>query len=285
LLVLAAGCGSEPHIELQIADPELPFLLPDQDYDAMLVEATAMGCADTEMRYDPSPLPATLTVLPGACYREVVLLRASVLDDQRRVAQSGWLRAEFPSSGAAVVTATLSDVPGRRVLYASGFEPGDPFAELGPLPVVLAEGIAGLDARTSTAGALTGERTALLSGTATSAPARALARIAVTNLVIAGGDELVLSFELDARSEVLEAGIDLELSTGANAESLGLADRNGRPIHPGSAAGREPGVRQQWAIDLSAAAGARVVGVLIGVATTSSGAFAVRADDIALVRP
>jgi hypothetical protein len=280
-----AACGVDPYVELQIADPVLPFLVSGTDYDELWVEAAREGCEARETRYSAAPLPTTVTVLPGSCYRFRVDLRASAVKEGRRVAESRWIEAAFGESGGSVATATLADLPGRRELYASGFERGEPFGDRDSLPLILRGGIAGAIARTTTAAALIGERSALLSGTATIARARALARVAETNLVIAEGDELIYSLELAAGRELRAVGVELELSTGASAADLGIVDREQLPIAPGNDLGREPGIRRQWIADLSPAAGARLVGVLIGMTSMDRGAFAVRLDGVAVVRP
>lgn len=287
LAALVAACGAEPYLELQIADPELPFLEPGVDFDALAVEAEASGCAGSETQYAAAPLPATLTILPGECYEGALRVRAAAVLADRRVAQSPWIEAEFPGSGPQVVTAALSDLPGRRMLFATGYEEGEPFAAAGDLTVAISREVVGVVARTSTSGALTGERSALLSGTATGAAARAFARVAAMNVVLAQGDELIFTLELAPGSEILTAGVELELSTGATAEGLMLEDRSGRPIHPASSEGREPGVKQQWITDLSPAAGARLVGVLLAIDPRDAGPgrFELRLDDLAVVRP
>jgi hypothetical protein len=287
-LALLLGCGVEPYIELQIADPVLPFLVAGTDYDALVVGAEAMGCADSETRYDPAPLPASLTVLPGACYRDALRLRASAALGDRIVAHSAWIEAAFPDSGPLVVTATLADLPGRRTLFATGFESGEPFGDrTNGLPIVLSDRVEAFEARVRPEGALVGSQSAFFGGVATSSASLAYARVSALNVVIARGDELVFTLEIGASSVLRTIGVELELSTGATAESLGLIDRLGRPIHPATAQGREPGVRQLWAVDLTKAAGARLVGILLAMDArgTGKGDFSARIDDVSVVRP
>ncbi len=286
--LVGAGCGDSPYIELQIADTELPFLAVQRDFDGVRVDVQGLGCADTAMRFPAQPLPATVTVMPGECYTDALELRATVTLGERDVARSGWVEAAFPDGGAVVVTATLADVPGRRTLFATGFEPGEPSGDLPVLPLAARSGFADAVARLDTDAPLTGGQSARLTGTATTASARMIARIAVTNVLITTGDELVLTLELGAGSAVAHVGIDLELSTGATASSLSLRDRMGRPIAPTSDQGRAIGAREQWVVDLSPAAGTRLVGVLIGAdlgGGGAPGALDLRADDLAVVRP
>lgn len=287
-LIALAACGDRPYIELQIADTELPFLVNDRDFDEIRVDVRADECADTAMRFPAVPLPGTATVLAGDCYDDRLSLRASAVLGDRDVARSGWVDAAFPASGAVVVTATLADVPGRRTLFSTGFETGEPSGTLGPLTRVAESGVVDVLARVDTSGALTGEHSAWLTATATAVGARVIARLAVTNVVLARGDELVVTLEIAPDSEVRHIGIDLELATAATAASLGLRERNGRLIAPSIDQGRMIGAREQWVIDLSPAAGVRVVGILVGSEIGNGGALgklSVRVDDLVLVRP
>lgn len=287
-LTSLSGCSDSPYIELQIADTELPFLVAARDYDGFRVDVETVGCADASMRFDGAALPATVTVMPGECYQEKVRLRATVTLGDRDVARSGWLPTVFPDDGPVVVTATLADVPGRRILFSTGFEPGEPSGDLPALPIAVRLGMTDVEAALDASAPLTGGQSAWLVGTATTSTARLMARVAVTNVVIARGDELVITLALAAGSAVTHAGIDLELSSGATAASLGLRDQTGRPIVPTSDVGRVAGMREQWIVDLTPAAGARLVGVLVGTDLAGGGApgrFELWADDLALVRP
>lgn len=285
LLGAALGC-SETYLELQIADADLPFLEPSRDFDALSVDTRAVGCANASVRYPAAPLPATLTVIAGSCYQGSFELAATAWAGERATARSAWIPADF--NGPRVLTATLADLPGRRTLFSTGFEAGEPGGQLGPLPTVSDLGARGLSAEVSTDHPLTGARSALLGTTLSATGARALSRAAVLNVLLAEGDELVFTMELEAGSEVLAAGVDLELSSGATAEGLGLEDRStGRPISPSSAQGRRRGVREQWVVDLSAAAGARLVGLVFGSAVPAGagGTARIRLDDVAIARP
>lgn len=285
-LAVLVGC-TEAYLELQIADPDLPLLEAGRDFDALLVEARAEGCADNATRYPAAPLPATLAVVPRECYQARLDLRAAAISSEQRIAESSWIPVTFPESGFQVVTATLGDRPGRRPLFLTGFEVGDPASDRTELPVVLEEGFDGLVAATSEEGALIGARSALISGVATSTAARVLARLASTNVVLARGDELIINLELASGSTIRAVGIELELNTGATARSLRLSNHRGEAIEPGDTRGRAPGVRQQWIVDLSPAAGARLVGILLGsdLRGEARGVLEVRADDLAIVRP
>lgn len=282
-----SACGADPYLELQIADPDLPFLISGVDFDTLVVEARKEGCAASETRYPARDLPASLTILPGDCYAADLELRASALLAERRVAASAWIDAAFPGSGAAVVTATLADVEGARLLFATGFERGEPFGDADSLTISTSTNVRDLNARVTTEGPLTGERSAELSGEAINGNAKAYARVAAMNVVLARGDQLVFNFELASDSVLRAAGVDLELSTGTTAETLMLVNREMVPIHPSSAQSREPGVKQLWTVDLSAAAGVRLVGVLLAIDPRGqgSGRFEVRIDDLAVVRP
>jgi hypothetical protein len=108
LIATLAGCSNEPFIELEIAERSLPFLVAGQDFDSLGVEAQADGCASVDSRYPSAPLPVTLTLARGACFHERLELRASAWLQGARVAESALLLTHFPSSGAAVVTATLT---------------------------------------------------------------------------------------------------------------------------------------------------------------------------------
>lgn len=287
LAVLALGCSPDPYVELIVADPTLPFLAPGTDFDALDVAARADGCGDVVTRFAAAPLPATLTVVPGDCYAAAFELRATATLADRVVAESAWIAARFAGSGAVVVTATMADVAGRLVRFSTGYEIGEPHADaLGGLPVVRRNGVAGVDARVVTTEPLSGVQSARLAGTATVATGFVFARVAATNLVIARGDELVLSIRVAGAARTV--GIELELSTGASAAGLRLVDADGNPVHAASSAGRVDGERQQWTVDLSAAAGARLVGILLGFDARSEGsmgAFLATIDDIAIIRP
>lgn len=285
LLGVPLGC-SEAYLELQIADADLPFLEAGRDFDALSVDTRAAGCANASVRYPAAPLPATLTVIAGSCYQGSFELQATAWAGDRPTARSTWIPADF--GGGRVLTATLADLPGRRTLFATGFEAGEPGGAVGPLPLVGNLGTRGLSAEVSTDHALTGARSALLSATLSATGARALSRAAVLNVLLAEGDELVFTMELEATAEVTTAGVDLELSSGATAEALRLEDRStGRPISPSSAQGRRRGVREQWVVDLSAAAGARLVGLVFGSAPApgAGGTVRIRLDDVAIARP
>lgn len=285
LLLGALGC-SETYLELQIADADLPFLEAGRDFDALSVDTRAVGCANASVRYPAAPLPATLTVVPGPCYQGAFELAATAWAGARAIARSAWVPAEF--GRGLVLTATLADLPGRRTLFSTGFEAGEPGGELGPLPLVGSLGARGLSAEVSADHPLTGARSALLGATLSATSARALARVAVLNLLLAEGDELVFTLELEAGSAITAAGVEVELSSGATAEALRLEDRStGRPISPGSAVGRRLGVREQWVVDLSAAAGTRLVGLVFGSAPApgQGGSVRIRLDDLAVARP
>ena len=274
ILSLGVACGDPGYLELQIADAELPFLLAGTDFDALEVTITSEGCPQVDSRFAAAPLPATLTIRSGECYAADVQIAATAGLGGRVVAASPAIATRFPDSGPLVVTATLADVAGRRVLFETGFD------EDRPLDVVIAQGVTGFTAETSSDAPLTAPRSALISGTATTA-GFAFARLAATNIVIARGDELVFTLEIDGLSTV---GLELELSTGATAASLMLADRQGRQIDPTSA--KTP-ARSQWAVDLTPAAGARLVGILAGFdgrGTAGIGPFSARIDDLAVAQ-
>ncbi|MFO0729255.1 MAG: hypothetical protein U1E65_36080 [Myxococcota bacterium] len=283
--MLASSCTAS-WLDLQIADRDLPFLAPGRDFDGLSVAMRAEGCANASVRYPAAPLPATLSLVPGSCYRGAFSVQATALAGDRAVARSGWIAADFGLGAGRVLTATLTDLPGAQTLFSTGFEVDQ--AELGPLPVVASAGARGLAAAVSADAPLVGLRSALLGATLSSTGSRVLARAAGTNLLIAEGDQLVYTVELGAGAGALAMGVDLELSTGATAASLNLVDRStGRPIHPGSAAGRRPGVREQWSVDLTPAAGARLVGVVFGSINSAgtSGTLELRLDEVSVVRP
>lgn len=112
LALAGLACGDEPYIELQIADERLPFLQPGFDYESLGVIAEKEGCMTTEVEYPAEPLPATLTVIPGACFNGPLSLQAYARQADRRIAESPRLFIAFPTEGALVVTATLTDRPG-----------------------------------------------------------------------------------------------------------------------------------------------------------------------------
>jgi hypothetical protein len=281
------ACGEPAWVELQIADPALPFLRPSEDFDALLVEGRKSPCADVGVRYEARPLPASLTVRPGDCYSESIELRATALLGERPVARSGWRLARFDAS-PLVVTATLADVAGRRVLFETGFEAGEPFGDrTDALPLVRSRGVVELVARVDASEAPSGAAAVRLAGTASAADALVVVRVAATNLVLARDDELVFTLRLDGDAPVAPIGVELELSNGATAARLGLVDDRGRPLAP-SVDGRAAGVQEQWRVPLGAAAGARLVGVLLALDLSAGGdvgRFGARLDDLALVRP
>lgn len=254
---LALGCGEVSWVHLQIADRDPPFLEANVDFDALRLVAMRDGCATIDAALGAAPLPATLTIEPGECYRPGFTLQVEALQGASPVARSGWVPAA-PAPGGAVVTATLTDVPAPRLVLEADLVTDR------TLDVVLASGAEDVSA-TVAMGAAT------FAATATAAGARGLARLTTANVVIRAGDALVVAFEVGAASTVQTLGFELELSTGASAMALALADADGRPIHPGASAGREPGLRQLWTVDLSAAAGARLVGVLFGMDTRTGG--------------
>lgn len=287
-LLASSACAEAPYIELQLADVELPFLQPERDFDGVRVDVRRDGCSDATQRFAAAPLPATVTLVPGECYVDALELSATVTLGERDVARSAWRPARFDGDTPAVVTATLSDVPGRRTLFSTGFEPGQAGGDSPTLALAARRGFSDAEARLDTTTPLTGAQAVLIAGTATTSGARLLARLAVTNVVIARGDELVVTLELASASTVHHVGLDLELATGDSADSLGLTDRAGRRVTPRAAAGRSPGVREQWIVDLSPAAGARLVGVLAGADLAGEGApgrLELRVDDVSLVRP
>ena len=287
-LLLVAGCAPAGHVELQIADPDLPFLEPGEDFDQLVVEARRDGCPAVEQTYTARALPAVLTVVPGACFRGSIELRAGATLAGRLRARSRWLPVEFPGDGAQVLTATLTDVAGRRVLYETGYEDGEPFAGELSLPRIRRAGVGDFEAVISEVRPITGMRSARISGTASVADAHAFARIAALNHEVARGDELLFTMELDEGAEVRSVGIDLELSTGATARDLGLEDAEGHPVHAGSVEGRVLGVARRVQVDLTPAAGARLVGLLVGVDVSQAmvlGRFDVRVDELTVVRP
>lgn len=286
--MVAGACADAPYIELQLADVELPFLQPERDFDGVRVDVRREGCSDATQRFAAAPLPATITVVPGDCYADALELAATVTLGDRDVARSAWRPGRFDGDTPFVVTATLTDVPGRRVLFATGFEPGQPGGDSPMLALAGRRGFSDAEARLDTTTPLTGAQAVLITGTASTSAARLLARLAVTNVVIARGDELVVTLELAAGSTVQHVGLDLELATGDSADSLGLTDRMGRRVTPRASVGRSPGVREQWIVDLSAAAGARLVGILAGADLAGEGApgrLELRVDDVSLVRP
>ena len=288
LALIACACADAPYIELQLADVELPFLQAERDFDGVRVDVRREGCSDATQRFAAAPLPATVTVVPGDCYTDTLELAATVTLGDRDVARSAWRPGRFDGDTPVVVTATLTDVPGRRVLYSTGFEPGQPSGDSPTLALAARRGFSDAEARLDSTTPLTGAQAVLITGTATTSAARLLVRLAVTNVVIARGDELVVTLELAAGSTVQHVGLDLELATGDSAESLGLTDRMGRRVTPRASVGRSPGVREQWIVDLSAAAGARLVGLLAGADLAGEGApgrLELRVDDVSLVRP
>ena len=126
LALIACACADAPYIELQLADVELPFLQAERDFDGVRVDVRREGCSDATQRFAAAPLPATVTVVPGDCYTDTLELAATVTLGDRDVARSAWRPGRFDGDTPVVVTATLTDVPGRRVLYSTGFEPGQP---------------------------------------------------------------------------------------------------------------------------------------------------------------
>jgi len=257
LLLVFGWCGEPSWIELQIADRSSPFLEATRDYDALVVSTRKTGCARVDADLAPAPLPATLTVEPGDCYVDDVELRVEAQLGGASVARSSWLTAAF-APGGAVVTATLADVPVPRALVDLELSPRE-------LPVVVRR-----STTIDTAAVVDGQ--AQLVGTATAAGAFTLVRLVTANVVIQPGDALVATVVIGAGATIAELGFELELNTGASAQELGLVDRDRRRADPAATAGRGPGTEQQWTIDLSAAAGARLVGVLFGVDARGSGA-------------
>jgi hypothetical protein len=110
MLALAPACSAGGLIELQIADPRLPFLEAGADFDALGIAASALSCPATDVRYPAQPLPATLVIAPGRCVHDRVELKASAYLGTLEVAASGSLAATFAPNGVTVVTATLSDL-------------------------------------------------------------------------------------------------------------------------------------------------------------------------------
>lgn len=289
VVLFGAACSNPPYVELQIADARLPFLMPKIDFDALAVEARATGCANTLVRYAAHPLPATLSVVPGDCFKSKLTLQAIALFGERRVAESAWLSLEFPRSGALVATATLARLPGPRVRFRTGFESGDPIG--GPkdmLFVVKERFVRNLIARVDPAFAIEGARSVQVKGVATSSGSLAIVRAASTDLVINPRDRLIYALRIDLIDAAATAGIDLQLDSGMTAKALGLADVSGVPVHPASAQGRSPGQWQRFIVDLTPAAGSRLVGILFGFDAREGGrrgSFDIHLDDVAIEAP
>lgn len=288
LALLAAtglSCGESPYIELQIADERLPFLRANTDFDALGVEASHASCATTVVRYPPRELPATLSIVPGDCFEERLTLRAFAHLGERRVAESGLLGLVFPDSGAEVITATLTDLPGPRVLFRTGFEAGEPAGGAERLFAVQADDVLDLVARIDRSAAAEGEASIVLSGVATSTRAHVLVRAVAMDLVIASGDRLRYQMRIDSAEVPPAFGIELELDTGATARSLALRDETGASVAPGTADLRDVGTWQSFAVDLSIAARSRLVGVLFGFDARERGglgSFSAHLDDLAI---
>lgn len=282
-----AACSDPPYLELIVADERLPFLESEIDFDSLGVEARAEGCAATVVEYPPQDLPATLVVLPGDCFSGALSVQAFAAREDRRVAQSAWLQLAFPGEGALVATATLSSLPGPRVRFRTGFEPGDPIGGTdAQLFVVKQRDVDGLVARADTAVFVQGGRSIELRGTATSTSSHAIVRAVATDLLLTENDRLSYALRIEDGAAPATVGVDLVLDTGETAKSLGLTDQSGIPIHPASSDGRVRGVWQRYIVDLSPAAPARLVGISFGYdaresgATAAPGAFTAHLDDL-----
>jgi hypothetical protein len=272
-LMIFAACSDAPYIELIVADERLPFLEADLDFDELGVEARADGCAATLVEYPPQDLPATLTVLPGDCFSGEVSLQAFALRADRRVAQSAWLELAFPGDGVLVATATLASLPGPRIRFRTGFEPGDPIGGTDEqLFVVKQRDVSGLVARADTAVFVQGARSIELRGTASSTSAHAIVRAVATDLLITENDRLSYAVRIEEGGAPATIGVDLVLDTGETAKTLALTDQSGIPIHPAASEGRVRGVWQRYIVDLSPAAPARLVGILFGFDAREGGA-------------
>jgi hypothetical protein len=280
----AIACSDEPYIELYVADERLPFLQNGRDFDALGVEARADGCANALVEYPPQDLPATVTVVAGDCYSGDLQLQAFASSGEKRVAESKWLALTLPDEGVLVATATLSSLPGPRVRFRTGFEPGDPIGGTDDqLFVVNVRDVESLVARADESTSVEGRRSILLSGTATSTNARVTVRAVATDLLVAPNDHLQYARRIDGGATPATMGIDVVLDSGRTAKELGLTDQFNAPVHPASADGRERDKWQRWIVDLSPAASMRLVGVLLGFDAREGGApgdFAVRMDDL-----
>jgi hypothetical protein len=288
-LLAGVHCGDVAYVELQIADDRLPFLIPGSDFDGLAVDAKADGCGDANVRYPPQALPATLTVVPGDCMKGAIRLQASASLGERRVAESAWLELVFPSSGGIVATATLTQLPGPRVRFRTGFEPNDPIG--GPedsLFVVRQQDVVELVARVDETIAVQGARSIRVAGTATSTNAHAIVRAATTDVRIAAGDRLVYAIRGEMSEASLTIGVDLQLDSGETAAELGLIDVSGLPIHPASQEGRVAGAWQRFVVDLTPAAGRLLVGLLFGFDARQGGRpgrFDAHLDDVTIEAP
>lgn len=283
-LALIAACGDPSSIELIVADERLPFLESGIDFNALGVEARADNCANTMVQYPPQALPASLAVLPGDCFKSSLALQAFALFDDRRIAQSSWLELSFPEEGIFVATATLSRLPGRQTRFRTGFEPGEPIGGAGDqLFIVQRVGVDSVRARADATVAAEGMRSIELAGTATSTGSHILVRAVATDLLIMPGDRLSYALLIEEGTARPAVGVDLVLDSGQTAAELGLVDGEGIPIHPVYQADRIRGTFQRYYVDLSPAAGSRLVGVLLGFDARnggSAGTFTVRMDDL-----
>lgn len=285
LAALAANaCGDPAYVELIVADERLPFLKSGVDYNALGVEARATSCANTQVKYPAQELPATLTVLPGDCFKKDLSLQAFALFGDKRIAQSTWLAVNFPASGPLVATATLASLPGPQVRFRTGFEPGEPLGGTeDQLFVVKQRDIDNLVARVDPTIAVEGARSIVLSGVATSTRSHVLVRAAAADLLVMPGDRLIYAQRIDPGSAPATMGIDLVLDSGKSALELGLVDQDGSPIHPASDRGRVRSVWQRYIVDLTPAAGTRLVGILLGFDARQGGGpgnFTVHLDDL-----
>lgn len=282
-LASLVACSAPPAIELQIADVEPPYLEAGVDFDRLVVETRRDGCLGTETSFGAAPLPATLTLVRGDCYVDRLSVRARALLGEGLVAESAWTSARFPDDGLEVVTATLADRGGRRVLFETGYEAGEARAPV--VSMLVRTGARDADVSISTVEPLAGDRSVRLIGTATSGDALVLARVAAPNVELEASDALVFTWRVDGNVRL--AGVELELSSGATAASLGLAESLGRAIAPSSAEGRPLGAPETWVVPLGPAVPSRLVGVRLGLDLRGAppGSFDVRLDELRVVRP
>jgi hypothetical protein len=288
-LVLFA-CRDPAYIDLQIAKDRLPFPQPNKDFDMLGVEARAMSCANTVVTYPPMVLPATLTVMPGDCFKAEFQLQAFALLSSTRVAESKWLDLHFPGSGVLVVTATLTDLVMPKARFHTGFEPGDPIgATDGVVHILQAAEIPNLAVRIDDGVAFVGNRSVVLSGTASSTGAYGLALVAVPDLLVMQGEILTYAMRIDrAATGAATLGVDVTLDDGRTAMTLSLVDMNRARIDPAAPKSAALGSWVQYTVDLGPAVGARIQDFIFGFDAREkgkAGPFEAHLDEVTIEVP
>lgn len=294
-----SGCRLEPYVELQVADPRLPFLKPGSDFDALRVSVRADGCPSAATDYPPATLPATLVLVAGSCIHGAFEVQAEARLDARAVARSGWVPVMYPSTGVQVATATLADLPARPVRFRTGFESSDPVpssggptasstAALVPYPIRASRSVTGLVAETDPYTVFSGARSLLLSGSAPAGGAYAQALAAALDLTVASGDTLEFAMQISLPEAGAPIGVDLLVGSATAAKALGLADEMHARIDPAFVKASRGGLWRRYTVDLSPAAGQRVSGLVFGFDARESGIagdFSGHLDEVSILGP